>query len=290
MQFFEDGYLPTINTTFSFFGGHAETVEPGWRWPTEHYPAFEIMYIMDGAQRTVTESAEKIIKAGEMMIIPIGMEHTNYCWGNEPMTFFTMHFNLDDPAIKYLLVKNFTNQIIDQTAPYYNELRQSLEQIISIIGTHYSLSDRLTIELNTINVIGTLIRHLHANKDQLPKQNEIDHYALFQQISTRIKDELNEQIFNAQVPKTISIASIIAEFHISQSTALHLFKQYSQQSPQKYLQSLKMQIAKNLLLQPDLSIKEVAYKLNYSSPGHFSREFKRFFGITPRQYIQSQKA
>lgn len=51
-----------------------------------------------------------------------------------------------------------------------------------------------------------------------------------------------------------------------------------------------MQIAKNLLLQPDLSIKEVAYKLNYSSPGHFSREFKRFFGITPRQYIQSQKA
>ena len=87
MQFLEDGYLPTINTTFSFFGGHAETVEPGWRWPTEHHPAFEIMYIMDGAQRTVTESAEKIIEAGEMMIIPIGMEHTNYCWGNESMTF-----------------------------------------------------------------------------------------------------------------------------------------------------------------------------------------------------------
>lgn len=290
MQFLEDGYLPTINTTFSFFGGHTETVEPGWRWPTEHHPAFEIMYILDGAQRTVTESAEKIIKAGEMMVIPIGMEHTNYCWGNESMTYFTMHFNLDDPAIKYLLVKNFTNQIIDQTAPYYDELRQSLEQIISIIGNQYSLSDRLTIELNTINVIGTLIHHLHANKDQLPKQNEIDHYALFQQISMRIKDELNEQIFNAKVPQTISIASIIAEFHISQSTALHLFKQYSQKSPQKYLQSLKMQIAKNLLLQPDLSIKEVAYKLNYSSPGHFSREFKRFFGITPRQYIQSQKA
>ena len=26
MQFFEDGYLPTINTTFSFFGGHAESL------------------------------------------------------------------------------------------------------------------------------------------------------------------------------------------------------------------------------------------------------------------------
>ncbi len=112
-----------------------------------------------------------------------------------------MHFNLDGPAIKYLLVKNFTNQIIDQTAPYYDELRKSLEQIISIIGNQYSLSDRLTIELNTINVIGTLIHHLHANKDQLPKQNEIDHYALFQQISMRIKDELNEQIFNAKVPR-----------------------------------------------------------------------------------------
>lgn len=29
MQFLENGYLPTINTTFSFFGGHAETVKPG---------------------------------------------------------------------------------------------------------------------------------------------------------------------------------------------------------------------------------------------------------------------
>ncbi|MDD6453990.1 MAG: hypothetical protein PUF53_01225 [Lactobacillus sp.] len=43
------------------------------------------------------------------------------------MIFFTMHFNLDDPAIKYLLVKNFTNQIIDQTAPYYDELRKSFD-------------------------------------------------------------------------------------------------------------------------------------------------------------------
>ncbi len=34
MQFLEDGYLPTINTTFSFFGGHAETVETGWRPPS----------------------------------------------------------------------------------------------------------------------------------------------------------------------------------------------------------------------------------------------------------------
>lgn len=28
MQFFEDGYLPTINTTFSFFGGHAKPSSP----------------------------------------------------------------------------------------------------------------------------------------------------------------------------------------------------------------------------------------------------------------------
>ena len=95
--------------------------------PAGAHPAFEILHILDGAQRTVTELAEKIIKAGEMMVIPIGMKHTNYCWGNESMIFFTMHFNLDDPAIKYLLVKNFTNQIIDQTAPYYDELRQSLD-------------------------------------------------------------------------------------------------------------------------------------------------------------------
>lgn len=39
--------------------------------PAGAHPAFEIMYILDGAQRTVTELAEKIIKAGEMMTIPL---------------------------------------------------------------------------------------------------------------------------------------------------------------------------------------------------------------------------
>lgn len=282
-----DQYLPTINTNFSFFGGHIDTVEPGWRWPTEHHPAFEIIYLLTGTQRTVTEFDELLIHAGEMTIIPINVDHTNYCYGDEDMTFFTMHFNLDDPAFKYLLIKNFNNRIINANDAFYPGLKQNLENIIHIIGQPDSLTERLTIEFNTINIISLLTHAIHPEK--LPFQKEVDHFALYQQIAARLKNELNEQIFNNPHPHKISVSQIIGEFHISQSMALKLFQHYRQMSPQKYLQSLKMQIAKNLLLQPAMTTQDVAYKLNYSSPSHFSREFKRFFNMTPREYIRSQR-
>ena len=41
---------------------------------------------------------------------------------------------------------------------------------------------------------------------------------------------------------------------------------------------------------PDLTIARVAEELGYADPGSFSRAFKRFAGITPRQFRQRGNA
>jgi len=55
-------------------------------------------------------------------------------------------------------------------------------------------------------------------------------------------------------------------------------------TPMKYLLNLKMEAATSLLLNTDLLIKEVAWKLGFSSQYHFSRAFKTFSGSSPIDY------
>ena len=45
--------------------------------------------------------------------------------------------------------------------------------------------------------------------------------------------------------------------------------------------------AKNLLLAPNASISETAYKLGFEYPQYFSRLFKKKIGISPKEYIES---
>ena len=47
--------------------------------------------------------------------------------------------------------------------------------------------------------------------------------------------------------------------------------------------------AKNLLLNPKLSISETAYQLGFEYPQYFSRLFKKKVGLSPKQYIERQQ-
>ncbi|TVV30611.1 helix-turn-helix transcriptional regulator [Weissella cibaria] len=45
-----------------------------------------------------------------------------------------------------------------------------------------------------------------------------------------------------------------------------------------------MQEAQNWLLIPEIRIQDISYALGYSDPAHFTRQFKKWTGETPRQF------
>lgn len=75
----------------------------------------------------------------------------------------------------------------------------------------------------------------------------------------------------------------IANFAGMSSSTLHQqFKEVTTMSPMSFVKSLRLHRAHSLLLSGALA-SEASYKVGYSSPSQFSREFKRFFGETPRE-------
>ena len=79
----------------------------------------------------------------------------------------------------------------------------------------------------------------------------------------------------------ISPAVIAREIGISTRQLERLFGKYLNTSPKKYFLEMRLDRARHLLLQTEMSIVDVAMACGFQSPGHFSRVYRINFGVTP---------
>ena len=73
--------------------------------------------------------------------------------------------------------------------------------------------------------------------------------------------------------------------HMSPYHFARLFKKSTGLPPHQYVIARRVERAKELLRDRDpLPLAEVAAETGFSSQSHFTRHFKRFVGVTPRQF------
>ncbi|MDR1518428.1 MAG: AraC family transcriptional regulator [Dysgonamonadaceae bacterium] len=84
--------------------------------------------------------------------------------------------------------------------------------------------------------------------------------------------------------KNIDIKEIAENLGTSYSWFRKVFKEYTGYAPAQYFQELKLRKAKESLAETNLSIKEIAFKLNFCSYEYFLSFFKKKVGMTPLEY------
>ena len=82
----------------------------------------------------------------------------------------------------------------------------------------------------------------------------------------------------------LTMEDIANRLCMSYSSFRRNFKQYTGLSPHQYLQEIRIQKSKELLAATNLTCQEIAYKIGYESPIHFSTTFKKKTGLTPAKY------
>lgn len=82
--------------------------------------------------------------------------------------------------------------------------------------------------------------------------------------------------------KTIQVNELAEIANMSKTTFFNAFKRLMHVPPNQYIKSTKLQKAQILLTQ-GMAATQASYQVGYNSFSQFSREYKRFFGVTPSQ-------
>jgi len=88
-------------------------------------------------------------------------------------------------------------------------------------------------------------------------------------------------LMEQRLDEPVSPALIARELGISIRQLERLFGNHLNTTPKKYYMDLRLERARHLLVQTEISITEVSVACGFSNTGHFSRVFRTAFGVTP---------
>ncbi len=99
------------------------------------------------------------------------------------------------------------------------------------------------------------------------------------------------QGMEAHIEDPVSPATLAAEVGLSTRQLERLFRRYLNRSPKRYYMELRLQKARNLLMQTDMSVINVGLACGFTSPSHFSKCYRTHYATTPyrERGAQAQK-
>ncbi|MDA8478444.1 AraC family transcriptional regulator [Citrobacter sp. Awk 4] len=98
------------------------------------------------------------------------------------------------------------------------------------------------------------------------------HFSLISRVLKRIENKYTENL---------NVEQLAAEANMSVSAFHHNFKSVTSTSPLQYLKSYRLHKARMMMIHDGMKASAAAMRVGYESASQFSREFKRYFGVTP---------
>lgn len=97
------------------------------------------------------------------------------------------------------------------------------------------------------------------------------------------------QLLEEDVARPWTLASLAAEVGVSRAALARRFSTVLGEPAMAYLTTLRLDLAADLLREPDLTIAAVARKVGYGSPFALSAAFKRVRGVSPAQHRAAER-
>jgi AraC-like DNA-binding protein len=101
----------------------------------------------------------------------------------------------------------------------------------------------------------------------------------------KIKDTIIEMVnLDDEVPPIKISVYLSDKLKLKYSHISKIFSDFTYTSVANFIILQKTELAKQLIISNELSISEIAFKLNYSSTAHFTNQFKNITGLTPTTF------
>jgi len=260
-----------------------EEIAPGEDYPTKGHAdgyyfnvekgrtlnEYQLLYNPEGEGIFRTAHCPEIrLKPGDMFLLFPGEWHTYHPL---PHTGWKSHWigfkgrNMDDRVRAGFLSPEKPVYHVGYSSVIEELYRSAYEQAVEEAA--YSQQVMAGLVNHLIGKMYSLERNIELGKNQ----QQVD---MINRARLRIRQALESDL---------TIQRVAEEMGVSYSNFRKLFKEFTGLSPATYQQELRLLRAKELLSTTDLTVKEIAYRLNFESPDYFSAKFKAKMGCKPSE-------
>ncbi len=226
------------------------------------YPWPWLLVFFNDPVRINPGTPEEIVCEESLMIWPPGARHH---YGNETRNWTHSWMIVDFPEMEQLL----KSHPLPVGSPLRTDADRLFARYLPLFHEEGALAEPdLFFQKNLLQLfLYELHRQCKHNYQPIPHRiQEMERY-----LRTHIREEL-------------TLEGVAAHFGLSTPHFAALFREQYRVSPMQYLNTLRMNKAARLLRLYPYSCKEVAERTGFGDPLYFSRRFRQFWGVSPRDY------
>lgn len=229
-----------------------------------------LIYCIEGKGTIILKNQRHDLLPNSFFIIEPNTFHTYYADQKDPWSIYWVHFNGSyAPELFRRFQKLQANKPV--LIPFENRRINEFDEIIDLfsLGFNGDIFEYSSLLLHKYLASFVFYRITSEKKTNTHNDEVVNEIILF------LKSKIND---------TITIEMVSKKFHKSPTTIYTIFKAKTGHSIIHHTNLLKIQAACEMFHLTDTSMKEISYSLNFQDPLYFSRLFKKYMGVSPREY------
>ena len=238
-----------------------------WQLPLSRFAQNKFYYIKSGRCAVHINGQSYSGIPGRWFFIPAGTLHGYSNDSSMPFSKYWMHFDLSPRDADLFSALHL---------PYYIDLPSGntvdpLFETYAAIGKSSALTDKLQVKALLFSLLSEYIRLTSASIAQVAPAQSDQEQQLMEYIQKNLKDPLTN-------------TALAAYMHMDTRSFIRYFKKLTGYPPAKYITLRRMELAKSLLEETELTVSDIMYRVGINDLSHFSKLFKKHHSLPPRTY------
>jgi signal transduction histidine kinase/AraC-like DNA-binding protein len=154
-------------------------------------------------------------------------------------------------------------------------------------GADAYITKPFSIDLLNEKIKNLLISRQHLKEYYLKGSSPEKKEAVLNPLDEQFITQFTQIVSENYTDSNFGVNELCKELGFSRSQLYRKVKVLMGQTITDYIQQIRLEAARKLLLESGLSISEIAYEVGYNSPDYFSTAFKGRFGVSPSQFKEN---
>lgn len=245
-----------------------------------HRDLYELTIVTNGKATISTNDVPTEVEKGDIYLSYPGDVHKIVSDQEEPLKYDFFAFKLNNADFRTAFETITQDYSLPNTRLFHDD---RIRYLIGNAITELDSNDYYQSELLDSIFRQIIIYVIRRFQNIRPKKNNAN-TSPGELLCQRLMNYIDTHIYSLK-----NLAELCSVFDYSYGYLSAIYKKTTNNTLSSYFHQKRLDAAKLLLLEKNISVTEISELLNYTSVYSFSKAFKEYYGLAPKKYIEEKK-